>query len=266
MSEASNDSANPSVGGYSGGSGEAGSTTESDPRNSASGSVGNNPSPRRGDEASHEGGEEGNDDSEGASNALAVVPERVRLAEVPTVSSGFMGERGVPCQRVHEIDALPNLYYFDSSVPYRLPNLDERLDSYSDDQIAISIEAFRHLNIFPLPRVIVQLCTFFDISPSQLMPHIWRLAAVMEQFMRELACELDINHLLTSYALHEVKPGRYSVRNRSKRTPVWTTDKPPNDRQWDERFLMVPVSRLVGPDVHLRRAWRRISKCLPFFV
>ena len=55
MSEASNDSANPSVGGYSGGSGEAGSTTESDPRNSASGSVGNNPSPRRGDEASHEG-------------------------------------------------------------------------------------------------------------------------------------------------------------------------------------------------------------------
>ena len=65
-----------------------------------------------------------------------------------------------------------NLYFLNPLVPYRVPNKDERLDSYSKNTIALSVEAFRYASCFPVPLIIEQLCTHFDLSPSQLMPHV----------------------------------------------------------------------------------------------
>ena len=64
------------------------------------------------------------------------------------------------------------LFFFNPSVPFRIPNKDERLDSYSKNTIALSIEAFRYASCFPVPLIIEQLCSHFDLSPSQLMPHV----------------------------------------------------------------------------------------------
>ena len=65
-----------------------------------------------------------------------------------------------------------NLYFFNPLVPFRIPNKDERLDSFSKDTIALSVEAFRYASCFPVPLIIEQLCKHFDLSPSQLMPHV----------------------------------------------------------------------------------------------
>ena len=58
------------------------------------------------------------------------------------------------------------LFFFNPLVPFRIPNKDERLDSYSKNTIAFSIEAFRYASCFPVPLIIEHLCTHFDISPS----------------------------------------------------------------------------------------------------
>ena len=160
-----------------------------------------------------------------------------------------------------------NLYFLNPLVPYRVPNKDERLDSYSKNTIALSVEAFRYASCFPVPLIIEQLCTHFDLSPSQLMPHVWRVAVIGELLGRFLGFPLDLLDVLASYSISEVKGnsgevrvGIYTLVRNRKGLETWTSDKGPNDRQWDERFLIVPIASLETPGVKFRREWHRLSK------
>ena len=80
-----------------------------------------------------------------------------------------------------------SLYFFNPLVPFRVPKNDERLDSFSKHTIALSVEAFRYANCFPVHLIIEQICKYFDLSPSQLMPHVWRVALVADILGRYLA-------------------------------------------------------------------------------
>ena len=59
-----------------------------------------------------------------------------------------------------------SLYFFNPLVPFRVPKDHERLDSFSKNTIALSVEAFRYASCFPVPLIIEQLCKHFDLSPS----------------------------------------------------------------------------------------------------
>ena len=153
-----------------------------------------------------------------------------------------------------------NLYFFNPLVPFRIPNKDERLDSFSKNTIALSVEAFRYASCFRFPLIIEQLCKHFDLSPSQLMPHVWRVAIIAEILGRHLGFPLDLLDVLTSYSISEVKAtsgevrvGVYTLVCNRKGLETWTSDKGPNDRQWDERFLIIPIASLEPPGVKLRK-------------
>ena len=62
-----------------------------------------------------------------------------------------------------ETKKLPHLFCFNPLIPFRFPEKNERLDSYSVDTVALSIEAFRYASYFPVPQIIEQLCLHFDI-------------------------------------------------------------------------------------------------------
>ena len=160
-----------------------------------------------------------------------------------------------------------SLYFFNPLIPFRIPKNHERLDSFSKTTIALSVEAFRYASCFPVPLIIEQLCVHFDLSPSQLMPHVWRVALVADILGRRLGVPLDLLDVLTSYSISEVKAssgevraGIYTLIRNRKGLETWTSDKGPNDRQWDERFLIIPIASLETPGVKLRKEWRRLSK------
>lgn len=154
---------------------------------------------------------------------------------------------------------MPSYNYFDASVPFRLPELGEALDSWSDDTIALSFESFRYVNPFPLPNIALELCVFYEISPSQLSPHAWRLIAMAELMQIELRVNLDMFDLFGSYKLHEIRRGVYTFIRAQEGLPSWTCGSLPNDRHWDTRFVMVPF-QAVSQDDYVSPIWRRLSK------
>lgn len=162
--------------------------------------------------------------------------------------------------RLREIARMPSLYYFDASVPFRLPIRGEELDSWSEDTIALSFEQFRYISPFPLPELIQELCSFYTIAPSQLSPHAWRLAAVAELLSYELNIKLDMFDLFGSYKLSEIRHGVYSFTNKQAGQPSWTYGGLPNDCQWDVRFVMIPYQAVIRPGIFTPPGWRRLSK------
>ena len=164
-----------------------------------------------------------------------------------------------PVLRFLEISKMPSIYYFDPRVPFRLPEIREALDSWSSDTIALSFESFRYVNPFPLPNIALELCVFYELSPSQLSPHTWRLIAVAELMQEEIGVELDMFDLFGSYKLQEIRTGVYSFVHPREGLPSWTHGSLPNDRQWDARFVMVPFQAVAQEDF-VSPIWRRLSK------
>ena len=101
------------------------------------------------------------------------------------------------------------------------------------------------------------------------MPHVWRVAIIAEILGRHLGFPLDLLDVLTSYSISEVKVssgevrvGVYTLIRNRKGLETWTSEKGLNDRQWDERFFIIPIASLEPPGVKLRREWRRLSKTI----
>lgn len=134
------------------------------------------------------------------------------------------------------------------------------MDSWSGDTIAMSFETFRYISPFLLPDIILELCSFYKIAPSQLSPHAWRLAAVAEYMLHELGIKLDMFDLFSSYQLSEIRHGVYSFINNQVGLPSWTFGGLPNNRQWDVRFVMIPHLAVSHPDIFTPLEWRRLSK------
>ena len=186
-------------------------------------------------------------------------PYACETGGLETSRANILNDVKEPVLRFLEISKMPSIYYFDPRVPLRLPEIREALDSWSSDTIALSFESFRYVNPFPLPNIALELCVFYEISPSQLSPHAWRLIAVAELMQEEVGVELDMFDLFGSYKLQEIRMGVYSFVHPREGLPSWTHGSLPNDRQWDARFVMVPFQAVAQEDF-VSPIWRRLSK------
>ena len=186
-------------------------------------------------------------------------PYACETGGLETSRANILNDVKEPVLRFLEISKMPSIYYFDPRVPFGLPEIREALDSWSSDTIALSFESFRYVNPFPLPNIALELCVFYELSPSQLSPHTWRLIAVAELMQEEIGVELDMFDLFGSYKLQEIRTGVYSFVHPREGLPSWTHGSLPNDRQWDARFVMVPFQAVAQEDF-VSPIWRRLSK------
>ena len=186
-------------------------------------------------------------------------PYACETGGLETSRANILNDVREPALRFLEISKMPSIYYFDPRVPFRLPEIREALDSWSSDTIALSFESFRYVNPFPLPNIALELCVFYELSPSQLSPHTWRLIAVAELMQEEIGVKLDMFDLFGSYKLQEIRTGVYSFVHPREGLPSWTHGSLPNDRQWDARFVMVPFQAVAQEDF-VSPIWRRLSK------
>ncbi|KAF3579671.1 hypothetical protein DY000_02031731 [Brassica cretica] len=82
-----------------------------------------------------------------------------------------------------------------------------------------------------IPAVIAGLCNLFEISPSQLNPHAWRILIAIQNLRDLEYLTLGINEVLFAYHLAPLKggEGRFHLRPRSG-LPI-VVELPNNDRK-----------------------------------
>lgn len=78
-----------------------------------------------------------------------------------------------------DLENLINKYGMDPKTLVRLPEEHQQLDWSSDNWASLSIDPCKWRRIIPLPGLIVDLCMFFDIAPSQLMPVVWHVVCTL---------------------------------------------------------------------------------------
>ena len=66
---------------------------------------------------------------------------------------------------------------------------------------------------FPIPKLIRDVCDYYEIAPSQLMPNAWRVLMSLESLIIRHGVECEIGEVLFSYYLkeHDKGKGRYKI-------------------------------------------------------
>ncbi|XP_057781068.1 uncharacterized protein LOC130999533 [Salvia miltiorrhiza] len=120
----------------------------------------------------------------------------------------------------------------------------------------------------PLPRLVVELCNYYRISPSQLMPNTWRILMAAEVFAERKGFDINIYDVLYAYQLGETRidKGRYQFNSRSD-APILITNLPEDRTKWKEKYFFISVEALGIQDGYkVPSAWskpRRINGSLP---
>ncbi|KAL6566855.1 hypothetical protein OROMI_015259 [Orobanche minor] len=68
---------------------------------------------------------------------------------------------------------------------------------------------------FPLPRLIREVCDFYEIAPRQLVPNVWRLLMALEVFCEMREIPITIKEVRSAYALKPTNAdkGRFQLNN-----------------------------------------------------
>ena len=77
---------------------------------------------------------------------------------------------------------------------------------------------------FPIPRLIRDVCDYYEITPSQLMSNAWRVLMSLERLSIRHGVDYELGEVLFSYYLkeHDVDKGHYKLIARAGRAPIIT--------------------------------------------
>ncbi|XP_057803426.1 uncharacterized protein LOC131018736 [Salvia miltiorrhiza] len=120
----------------------------------------------------------------------------------------------------------------------------------------------------PLPRLVVELCNYYRISPSQLMPNTWRILMAAEVFAERKGFDINMYDVLYAYQLGETRidKGHYQFNSRSD-APMLITNLPEDRTKWKEKYFFISVEALGIQDGYkVPSAWskpRQINGSLP---
>lgn len=93
------------------------------------------------------------------------------------------------------------------AVPSPLDRANQPIGGWS----TLWLDVLRYKMRFSLPELIMGLCHCFDLVSSQLMPHVWRVVAMIEVMDACLKLVFDVDDLLFTYLLAKSHPGQYRL-------------------------------------------------------
>ena len=167
---------------------------------------------------------------------------------------------------ISEIDvaALPDELGLDRSLLIRAPKPEERLDWGSDNWTTLGFDYLKLFPCIPLPPLILEICRFYDLAPSQLMPMVWSVALSLEVVTKDWEKKFSLAELLTSYSFGRKSSGLFTL-SRLDADPLIIT---PWDsvRRWKRRFVVVHKKCLVPDGGPLRTEWNNLCKCISLFL
>lgn len=98
-------------------------------------------------------------------------------------------------------------YGLDKTLLIRAPKPEECLDWGSDNWTTLCTDYLKLFLCFPVQDLILEICRFYDLAPSQLMSVIWSVVLSLEVITKDWTEKLSLAELLQYYSF-----GRKSSR------------------------------------------------------
>ena len=91
---------------------------------------------------------------------------------------------------------------------------------------------------FPMDPLLVDFLNYFNLSPTQISPNIFRIVMGILELNRQLGIDLTIYDIMATYTLYSTKHEAYSLRPRHiERTLV--NSLPDTNKNMSDDYLMV---------------------------
>ena len=84
-----------------------------------------------------------------------------------------------------DVAALQEELGLDKSLLIRAPRPEERLDWGSENWTTLGVDYLKLFPCIPLPPLILEICRFYDLAPSQLMPMVWSVVLSLEAITKD---------------------------------------------------------------------------------
>ncbi|XP_062077828.1 uncharacterized protein LOC133829844 isoform X4 [Humulus lupulus] len=156
-----------------------------------------------------------------------------------------------------ELTYLRRHYEIPDTISLHAPAKAERPDWHLPGWVCLYELPFKEGLRFPIPRLVVELCEYHEISPGQLMPNSWRILMSLEVLCERHKITLGVADLLRAYYLkaHLNDKGRYQLTTRGKDPPLIISLKS-GDKRWKDRYFFVPFVSLGLPaDSRIPCSW-----------
>ncbi|XP_062091776.1 uncharacterized protein LOC133797760 isoform X4 [Humulus lupulus] len=156
-----------------------------------------------------------------------------------------------------ELTYLRRHYEIPDTISLHAPAKAERPDWHLPGWVCLYELPFKEGLRFPIPRLVVELCEYHEISPGQLMPNSWRILMSLEVLCERHKITLGVADLLRAYYLkaHLNDKGRYQLTTRGK-DPHLIISLKSGDKRWKDRYFFVPFVSLGLPaDSRIPCSW-----------
>ena len=158
----------------------------------------------------------------------------------------------------YEVARFPDTFNLDRSLMIRAPKPEERLDWGSKNWTTMLTDFIRIYPLFPLPPLVLELCNFYDLAPSQLMPAVWYVMLSLEELAKKLAIKISLPDVLSCYSFGRKANGLFTLTKNSAKHLVIIPDD--SARLWKRRFVVVHKSCLVSTGQDVRTEWHNLCK------
>ena len=168
--------------------------------------------------------------------------------EASRPSGGFLKVNPGSCFQEFDMLKLRYMYQIPAAVEIRAPGSHERVDWDIQGWWSFYEFAFEAGFRFPVPRLMREVFSHFQIAPSQLMPNSWRVLMTLECISMRHGIEFGLGEMLYTYYLreHDREKGRYNFYVRPDRVQLVNHLKT-NDRNWKRSYFFARGELLFGP-------------------
>ena len=145
-----------------------------------------------------------------------------------------------------DLERIRTIYGIPEEYQLRVPHKKERADWKSPGWVCFYEVAFVAGFRFPFPNLIREFFAYFGISPSQVLPNVWRtLLAVFSYFLKE----------------HDYEKGRYTLYRRRGRENL-IVELSMSDKMWKNDYFFISDDCLENREgePQIPYAWQKVGK------
>lgn len=157
-----------------------------------------------------------------------------------------------------DVAAFSDEFNLDKTLLIRAPKPEERLDWGSDNWTTLCADYLKLYPCFPLPGLILEICRFYDLAPSQLMPVVWSVVLSLEMITKNWAEKFSLAELLQCYSFGRKSSGLFTFSKIDSNPLIITPED--SVRRWKHRFVVVHKECLVPDGGPLRTEWNNLCK------
>ncbi|CAH9112749.1 unnamed protein product [Cuscuta europaea] len=163
----------------------------------------------------------------------------------------------------YHVDFIRSSIGFPHDAVIRFPATNERIDWFCDGWVNFLMYPFKIGMKFPFSRLVRDFLAFVRVSPSQIMPQVWRVLRALEVLSEKHSLALDFEDLGFTYDLRSSGAGRFTLAvKEGKEALIHKVDKA-NDRGWMNLYFFVNKESLGADGSFLEENLHKERKTIP---